>query len=175
MRPGLFCSITVALLSFCASSLLCQSNGHPLPTAACGAGNIRFKTSAGPIGDTASPITAGKATLYVVLEGTSAGLSPTARIGLDGTWVGALHGFSFIRLSVDPGSRHLCDSLEPSINTPDLQTALYNLEAEPGKSYYLRIRVIDARNGSFHDFQPISSDEGRYLVSLSPVSISRPK
>ena len=35
---------------------------------------------------------------------------PTTRMGIDGRWVGATHGNSYLFMTVDPGEHHLCAS-----------------------------------------------------------------
>jgi hypothetical protein len=47
--------------------------------------------------------------------------------------------------------------------------------AESGKIYYLRTRTFGQSDQALMDLDPLDSDEGRYLVSLYPLSVSRPK
>jgi hypothetical protein len=173
MCRKIFCSTALAFSAFSASSALSQPSGQP-PTA-CGADSVRFKTSAGPVGDAAPPTAPDQATLYVIMQTTSIGPIRTPRIGMDGTWIGAVHGSSFIRFSAAPGAHHLCDWVSPGLTAPKNPISLSSFQAEPGQSYYFRVRIFESSNGSLQDFEPISVDEGKYLVSQYHLSLSEQK
>ena len=71
----------------------------------------------------------------------------TIRFGMDGAWVGANNGNSYFALTVDPGVHHLCASWQSSL-------------------------------GAFKkniDLTPLNEDEGKYRLTISKLSTSKPK
>ena len=153
-------------------------------TGACGPRDQDFVTSHGPAGDPAAPADLTKATIYVVevysLHDKGRFSRPTVRVGLNGTWAGATQGFSFLRLDVPPGEHHLCSQWQSTTRALTDEVSLLNLTTEAGKTYYLRIQILNDGGGDnsgpgLIDLQPVSTDEGRYLVSLAAQSVSRLK
>jgi len=126
---------------------------------------------------------AGKALVYVAdvfqrppgLVGT-----PTIRVGLNSAWVGANQGSSYFSFSVDPGEQHLCANWQSAWKQLSSQHSFTSFTAEAGKTYFFRVRIqfqtYDANNVIWSiDLQPINADEGKYLISSSPLSVSVPK
>lgn len=153
-------------------------------TSACGPRDQNFVTSHGPAGDSAARAAGEKATIYVVevysLHDKGRFNRPTVRVGADGTWAGATQGLSFLRMEVAPGEHHLCSQWQSVLSAFTDQVSLLNLNVEAGKTYYLRIQIMNDGRGDnsgpgLLDLQPVSTDEGRYLVSIAAQSISRPK
>jgi len=99
----------------------------------------------------------------------------TTKVGLDGVWIGAVHHSSYLSFAADPGERHLCANLQSDFDPESRLVVLAHFTAEAGKVYYFRTRVLDARNGSLFDLDPIDSDQGRLFVADYPLSISHPK
>lgn len=139
---------------------------------ACGPDNIKFSVrSIGP--QPAAQPDAGKAMVYVVEDfGRPANeiRRPTIRVGLDGAWVGANRGSSYLSFSVEPGEHHLCtdwQSLPPWLS---VRPSLAELRAEPSHSYYFRARVMEGAGFFTLDLEPMNSDEGKMLVATSPES-----
>lgn len=112
----------------------------------------------------------------------------TIRVGVDGAWMGANRGKSYFFFAVDPGTRHVCADWETSNGPDERIIALTNLMAEAGKIYYFRARTWGSftSQGSGNaasnqhsnwvlDLDPISADQGQYMVATSGVSSSRPK
>ena len=106
--------------------------------------------------------------------------SPTIRIGLDGFWMGANRGNSYLSFSVAPGEHHLCSYWQSSQPDSSAQHSFAGFSAETGKTYFFRVQT----HGEFDsaepeiwsiDLQPIDADEGKYLVASYPLSISHPK
>jgi len=93
--------------------------------------------------------------------------TPTIRVGLDGSWVGANRRASNLFFPVQPGEHHLCADWQSAY---DVQPSLVNLRAEPGQTYYFRT-PITAHPGFYTvDFEPVNGDEGRLLVETSSLS-----
>jgi hypothetical protein len=157
-----------------------QTPGAASPLAACGPDGTQFKIMPNAVGGTTAPEPADKATVYVIeLDDARHGLifsRPPVRIGMDGDWVGALKEYSYLRFSAEPGTQHLCARWSHHGITA-LDASLLNFDAEAGKTYYLRVRITTTFKGPDFsvDLQPVSSDEGRFLVSETVPSVSQPK
>jgi hypothetical protein len=64
----------------------------------------------------------------------------------------------------------------------DLQTSRYedrtefaHFQAEAGKVYYYRTRLVMSRAMELLELDPIDSDQGRFLIESFPLSVSKPK
>jgi hypothetical protein len=155
----------------------------PLPQSACGPINAKFKID---IDDSHAPIPKvepEKALVFVVEDQQYMGAKDvTVRVGLDGVWQGATLGPSYLFFSVEPGEHHLCADIKPGILVPGQVVSLFHLTAEAGKVYYFRARTMGGRSeglASYHsisiDLDLLNSDEGRFLVESSPLSVSSQK
>jgi hypothetical protein len=146
------------------------------PLAACGDPQTMFNVSRGEVKDRIDPPEPGEATLYIVefygLGDTGRMSRPLLQLGLDGQWIGATQGITYVSASIPPGEHHLC-SMWQAHGSPWNSASLYNFRAEAGKRYYFRAQIDD--KGYYVDLQPVSEDEGRLLVSQAARSISRPK
>jgi len=150
--------------------------------AACGPNDVKFDTQkASP----QSPVQAkaGKSVVYVVevFDKVVGEISrPTLRVGLDGTWMGADKGNSYLSFSVDPGEHHLCTNWQSHWKRFSNQAAFTSLTADAGKTYYFRVRITEhggstgASNFSL-DLEPVNGDEGKYLVASTNLSDSHAK
>ena len=179
-RAAMWCGLMVV-------SALMQAQQVPSatsPMAACGDDKTSFSVSRGPVGDTAAAPTADMATVYVIelynLSDKGKFNRPTVRQGLDGAWLGATQGFTYVSAAVKPGSHHLCSQWQSQFGRRSQQVSLYNFEAVAGKRYYFRVQIIVEGSGegagpASIDLQPVSEDEGRFLVSEAAQSISKPK
>lgn len=125
---------------------------------------------------------AGKALVYFIEDDSNFGSypKPTTRAGLDGKWVGATHGSSYLTFSVDPGVHHLCSSWQLGVILgKGHQTAAAHFTAEAGGVYYFEVKntFILAESSAITDvtLKPLDSDEARLLVNKLPLSVSRRK
>jgi hypothetical protein len=161
-----------------ASPCLAQSNAPPAnPEAACGANDVEFKVKPDIRGEHLPAAVPGKALVYFVETQKVYGLigNVTAKIAVDGAWVGANQGDSYFFITVQPGEHHLCACWQSSLAGRQ-QVSLNSLTAEAGKSYYFRVRVTgDDRAGYSFDLLKANSDEATLLVARSPYSVSRAK
>ena len=168
-------------LAFASSSLAQDVSTFPAQ-AACGPMNVEFRIKSGnqpPI----PQVQPGKALVYVVEEQKFRAFNDvTARMGLDGVWVGANRGNSYLFFSVEPGEHHLCTDWISDLLPNHRLVSVANFTAEPGKSYYFRVRTSGgpssmARSGDAAtiDLDLINTDEGKLLVSMSSFSASEPK
>ena len=86
---------------------------------------------------------------------------------MNGAWVGATQHNSYFSISVEPGEHHMCADTGPVI-------ALAHFNAEAGKVYYFRARAFGGENQRLFDFDPLDSDQAKYLIASYPLSVSRP-
>ena len=136
---------------------------------ACGPKDKQFdvKVETGP---QASPQVSGdKALVFVVKDvGQLRCWGCTTKVAVDGAWVGATKGNSYLSFSVEPGEHHLCAHAGA--------VALANFTAEAGKVYYFRARTFHGAAGSYSfDLDSINNDQGKLLVASSPLGVSQVK
>jgi len=182
MRAAVWCCLMFGIIS--ASMQAQQVPTAASPLAACGDDKTSFSVERGPIGDTATAPTTDMATVYVIelynLRDKGKFNRPTLRQGLDGAWIGATQGFTYVSAAVKPGSHHLCSRWQSHFGSLSEQVSLYNFDAVAGKRYYFRVQIVVEGSGegaapASIDLQPVSEDEGRFLVSEAAQSISKPK
>jgi hypothetical protein len=123
----------------------------------------------------------GKALVYVVEDQKTKNVfDVTIRVGLDGAWVGADRGNSYLFFNVEPGVHHLCAGWTTG-SSENLFT-LANLTAEAGKTYYFRARTLGSvasASGNpegevfVFDLDLLNEDQGQYLVARSGLSVWR--
>ena len=100
--------------------------------AACGDPSVKFHVLWGQYPFVLPPIAAGMARIYIIELGVPF-YNPITRIGLDGNWIGATRGGSYIVLSVAAGQHHLCSLLQSG---RAVIPSLANLTAVAGATYY---------------------------------------
>jgi hypothetical protein len=165
--------LTLGILPAAAQNATPAANS---PLAACGDDRTIFEVSRGEMKDRLDPPESGKATLYIVefygLGDTGRMSRPLLKHGLDGEWIGATQGITYVSASIAPGEHHLCSMWQEHGN-PWHSTSLYNFHADAGKRYYFRALIDD--KAYYVDLQPVSDDEGRLVVSQAARSISRPR
>jgi len=160
-----------------------QTTTAPSPIAACGSDTVQFTTQHGETGDASPPESSDKATIYVIeiynLADKGRFARPTVRVAMDGSWLGATQGFSYLRFPADPGTRHLCVRWQSAFSRLSQQLALYNFDAVAGKTYYFRVPIAvegGSSGGAISiDLEPVSDDEGKFLVSEAARSVSKVK
>jgi hypothetical protein len=152
---------------------------QPLPEvaavrAACGPESVKFNVKPSPGQPSAPQPEPGKALVYVV-EQFDGPPHPIVKVGLDGSWVGANRGTSYLFFAIEPGEHHLCAEWQVREPPSSIRrtVSLASLRAEPGQTYYLRARFL--WNANSPDFEKIDPDQGRLLVETSPLSDYRQK
>lgn len=154
----------------------------PAAKTACGLPDAQFKTEWVP--GTAARPNPREALVYLVevadpVAATCLGrCGALSRVGLDGSWLGATQGNSYLTTMVNPGAHHLCANIESHAKTLSHLVALYGFEAEAGRTYFFRIStsVGTAEGGTFgFSLMPMNEDEGRMLTAAYPYSKSTQK
>jgi hypothetical protein len=173
-----FILVFMVLLS---SALFAQDNaGKALGAPGCGPANQKFevKTDSGQ-----HPVTQpepGKAVIYVIQDDRyfESHPRPTTRVGVDGSWVGAMRSNSYLQTSIEPGEHHLCASWQSFVGIGmGMKVAALHFTAESAESYYFVVKDKWLRDHGPGDikFEALDSDEGQLLASKSAFSTSYPK
>ncbi|MFZ0579986.1 MAG: DUF2846 domain-containing protein [Candidatus Acidiferrales bacterium] len=162
------------------SSAFAQNRAIPSnPEAACGQFDVHFDIKKDS-SEHPAHLEPGKALVYIIQDEDHADClkcDTTTRVGMDGSWIGATHGDSYFFFSVNPGEHHLCANRLPQFGIVTKPLALFGFTAEAGKTYYFRIHAIYGLGNAatYSDFGAVNPDEAKYLISISPYAVSRPK
>ncbi|MFZ0395185.1 MAG: hypothetical protein WCF17_08905 [Terracidiphilus sp.] len=146
------------------------------PAAACGPAGTAFKVKLDKSLHSVEPPDAGRARIYFIHDAATAGdimplTYPTVKMAMDGSWVGANRGNSFFQVDASPGEHHFCAVLQTSFLDPRVELA--HLIVEAGKTYFYRTQLLLSGEVDVLELDPVDSDEGRYLVSTFPMSLSK--
>jgi hypothetical protein len=158
----------VLVFMLLAASAFAQNQTAVVPPA-CGPKDPNFDVKLDKSQHTIAPPEPGKARVYFIQDlgkVNCIGACGRTKIGLDGTWVGAVQHNSYFSVSVEPGEHHLCAAPGPI-------TAFAHLTAEAGKTYYFRTRGFSTSTQLLFDFDPIDSDQAKYLIASFPLSVTR--
>lgn len=163
----------VAVVLLFAASAFAQQPADPVATS-CGPAHASLHVHLDKHPAAPAPPAPGQALVYFIQQsGTPIILTyPTTRIALDGAWAGAIHADSYFDASVLPGDHHVCAVLHSfAIGTV---TELAHFHADPGTTYYYRIRFIASRGLEYLALQPVDRDEALHLIASDPLSITDP-
>ena len=163
----------------------CAQNKVPpsTPSDSCGPANLKFEVEHDNSQLPPTDPEPGKALIYVieVFDETPGELGiPTIRVGLDGSWMGANSGSSYLFFSVDPGEHHLCTSSQSNLKRVSGQRFATDFTAEADKTYFFEAQVhVQANGGAGEgwsiDLHSVSADDAKYLIANSPLSVSHAK
>ncbi len=152
--------------------------------AACGDPSAKFTARPGALIQPTVPIGKDEARVYI-LDDTVIPFNPgqgqsgaaIIGVGLNGQWIGATKGRSYIALSVKAGEDHVCGRVQLSkFNWPPGcflvgNTALLRLHVVAGQTYYVRVRAyhIDLEYGFLCvvNVDTVNPDEGKLLLAES--------
>lgn len=173
--------LCILFVCFAIASPVFSQQNSTAPDAACGPASVKFdvKTQKGaqpPI----SP-SDGKALIYIIEDyqkpTNQLGGGPIVKIGMDGQWIGALKGNSYLLISADAGPHHLCVNWQSVLKRFSKLVSLNDVNAQPGSAYYFRARTMMASiEGPFTlDLQRINPAEANLLLSKYPLAISKAK
>jgi hypothetical protein len=178
---------TLSMIILLASSAFAQDQTAMAGAkAACGPIDAEFDVTTDQGQHPVAQPQAGKALVYVVEDQQQnsathcwGNCGSITKLGLDGAWMGANRGSSYLFFSVEPGEHHLCTTWQTSHNRFRDQASLVSFTAESGHTYYFRARVIGLAGNMLIfnslDLEPVNNDEGQLLVASSPVSIFHQK
>ena len=116
---------------------------------ACGKDSVQFKVKTVKKQDPPTAPEAGKA-LLVFFESVSGEFAagPTARFGVDGSWVGADKGTAYFAVSVTPGEHRLCAVRQSGAKSDKVNVGEMTLHAEAGNVYYYDFKITRTPIGS---------------------------
>jgi len=166
----------------CVSPAFGQNPPVDVRTAAgCGPDNVQFNVKVNKSQHLSPQPESGKALVYVFEEerwdGDKGKIGAvTTRVGLDGAWVGANHGSSYVTIPVDPGDHRVCSSWQSSLKRWSKLASAASFTAEPGKTFYFRV-VVDERttHQPSISIEPVDAAQALILISNSGLSTSVPK
>ncbi len=172
----------LALLLLGAVPVYAQNPGlvpHAQP--ACGVAAAQFQaTTTDQHAET--QVDPGKALVYLIEEQKFRVFHDvTVRVGIDGKWVGATRGTSYLSFTVEPGEHHLCVDAVSGLLEPARLVSLYGFTVEAGRIYYFRARTMASGSSSGNrdiailDLDLLNDDQGKLLVANARLSVSHPK
>lgn len=122
----------------------------------------------------------GKALIYVIQQGRPRGgdITVTTRVGVDGNWVGANHGESYMSFEVNPGDHQVCVDWQSSLKRRQQLSQAAQLTTEAGETYYFRAEVVMSQATEAHDellrLGMVDKAEGMLLLSKAGQSTWKP-
>jgi hypothetical protein len=179
MIKSTFGVMTCVFFLFTALAVAQNSPGGNTDAPGCGESKIKFAVETDKEKHTPQP-EATKALVYFIEDDSNFGSTPkpTTKIGIDGEWVGAIHGNSYFYVSVDPGVRHLCASWQSIVLLGrGRRSAAAHFTAEAGGVYYFEVKNSYWLEQGTLDmtFGPLDSDQGQLLANKFSYSVSHPK
>jgi hypothetical protein len=175
----------VLLTLLLAAPVLAQSQPPDLRTAAgCGPATTEFDVTTDKHQHAVAQPESGKALIYVIEDvrnpqAMSFG-KVTTRVGLDGSWVGANHGNSYLSFAAEPGQHSMCTDWQYFLKRAQKLSGAADLTLEAGKTYYYRSEVTIPSNGRGDDvgngqegqvkLTAVDPSEGLLLISRSASS-----
>ncbi len=155
--------------------------------AACGDPFAKFTVQPGALNPPTVSIGKNEARVYVIQDtvipskpGQKLAGAATIKVGIQGRWVGATSGRSYIVVPVQAGENHFCGRVEVSKIGwwtagcfPVGNTALLRLQVVAGKTYYVRAKAYQIDVGVDDDFicainlDTVNPDEGKLLLAES--------
>jgi len=155
-----------------------EAQDAPAVKSACGPMDVNFSVKETNTQATPS-MQAGKALVYVFEDVTNVPLTPAMnfRVGLNGSWVGALKNMTYLSFAVDPGVQHLCTSLQGhAFFELEKGITLRQLHTETGKTYYLRLRHVMGKDVMpLVLLEPMDEDEGSLLLQTMRQAVWQKK
>jgi len=169
-----------AILFFLASVTCVRAQdlaGIHAAQSACGPANVKYEAKQDALQHPTPEPQAGNALVYVVQDIGELKCSSCAltRIGVDGAWVGANQGSSYLFFTVAPGVHHVCLNWQSVFSSRSRAYAFASFTAESGSVYYFRARIFPGHYDYSFDLDPLDPDQGKYLVASSAYSASHPK
>ena len=174
----------VLLLLVCAAPVIAQDRSADLRAAAgCGPAATEFSVKVDKNRHAVSQPQPGKALVYVIAQENpddSYNIGDiTTRVGLDGSWVGANYGASYLSFPLAPGEHHVCVDWQSSLASRQQLSGAAEFTAEAGKTYYFRTRILPSGiSGGRSEglwFKQVDAAEGLLLLSKAGQSTWKEK
>lgn len=149
--------------------------------AGCGPAEVQFDVKTDKKQHALMKAEAGKTLVYVIQDekrdnDTFHIGAVTTRVGVDGKWMGANHGFSYFFFTVDPGEHRLCTDWQSSFKKFSKLGSAVTFTAEAGKVHYFRIEVEQRINyPAAVKLELIDNARGEFLIASHSLSTPRVK
>jgi hypothetical protein len=169
--------VIISFIALCVVSAAAQETAPPAEAPACGSPTVNFDVKLSASQPIPQP-EEGKALIYVVEDQKFSFVNDvTIRVGVNGSWIGATRGNSYLSFAVEPGEHHLCVDWVSDWLPSGRLISLYGLTVEAGKVYYLRARTMGSARDRMAvlDFDFINIDQAKFLIASSSASVSHPK
>jgi hypothetical protein len=172
---------TILVVLLFVSPVFGQDDSAARAAAGCGANEVNFDVKTEKNLHPAPHPQAGKALIYVFQDVNrsslgSGGMGVTARVGLDGGWVGAISKKSYFFFSADPGDHRLCTNWQSGVDSHSKLASAASLTAEAGNSYYFRTKVYFISRGQLAmKLEALDTVEAQLLIASLSFSTSHPK
>jgi hypothetical protein len=161
-----------------------QAAADPRTAAGCGPAKTEFDVKTDKNQHSVTPPESGRALVYVIEDVTNPHAMTfgvvTTRVGLDGNWVGANHGQSYMSFAAEPGQHRVCADWQSSLKGLQKLSGATDLTVEAGKTYYYRSEVTIPWSGHGDQLgneqtgqvrlKPVDDSEGLLLISKSASS-----
>jgi hypothetical protein len=166
--------IMLAVFLFAAPTFAQDAGSAALAAAGCGSREAEFNVKVDKKQHPLPQPEPGKAVVAVVSLGASVciGGCLTTRVGIDGAWVGANQGHSYLFFSIEPGDHRLCVAFQSSLKGRSETASAVTLTAEAGQVYYAR---AEPNGGDSLKLKLVDSAEGPLLLKAAAFSTSQPK
>jgi hypothetical protein len=117
----------------------------------------------------------GKAAILVISQmgGLCTGGCPTTRVGVDGAWIGANQGHSYLFSSIEPGDHRVCVTQQSTVKKISERASALTVTAEAGKVYYFEVGFYGGTGPL--TLVAVDSAEGPLLLKSAALSTSQPK
>jgi hypothetical protein len=172
-------AVSAMVMLFSIHARAADNSGPGAP--GCGVDSAKFAVDTDTGAEATKP-EPGKALVYFIEDDSNFGSfpKPTTRMGVDGKWVGATHGNSYMAFVVDPGEHHLCASWQFGVILGKGKMAsAAHFTAEAGGVYYFQVKntFLLGQSSALTDMslKPLDSDEGQLLANKYAVSVSKAK
>ena len=147
---------------------------------ACGSFHVKFDVKTEAHQHPLPAAEAGEAQIYVIEDWDWRDRGrinrPTVRVGMDGKWMGATQGDSYIFFPADPGQHHLCVSWQQGMGSANNLIAVYGLEVKPDQTYHFRATMARGEGLSHAlNLEPLNIDEALLLLARYPHASSTVK
>lgn len=171
----------------CAVPVIGQNQAiDPRTAAGCGPASAEFRVKVNKAKHEVVHPDAGKGQVYVIVQETPHPGETlyigniTTRVGVDGTWVGANYGESYLTFQLEPGEHHICSDWQSGQKSRQKLSSAADLLVEAGSTYYFVVDLctgapINGTSGSTFPspdlkLKPVEGSQGMLLVSKTGQS-----
>jgi hypothetical protein len=161
----------LAVLLFALPAFAQDPGAAALTAAGCGPSDVEFNVKADKKQHPLPQPNAGKATVVVITQIANCIGCSVTKVGIDGAWVGANRGHSYLFSSIEPGDHRVCAAYQSKIKKVAEKAAAASLTAEAGTVYYFQ---FFPRNNDLV-LKPVDPAEGPLLLKSTALSTSEVK